>query len=63
MAESNAIMADIYGLGFTKDFTYAIISTFKLDNIGSICQSDILIMKYGAMQFEKYGKTQNELIR
>lgn len=63
IAESNAIMADIYGLGFTKDFTDVIISTFQLDNIGSICQSDILIMKFGAMQFEKYGKTQNELIR
>lgn len=63
IAESNAIMADIYGLGFTKDFTDTIISTFKSDDVGIICQSDILIMKFGAMQFEKFGKTQNELIR
>ncbi|XP_074035307.1 uncharacterized protein isoform X1 [Leptinotarsa decemlineata] len=63
IAESNAIMADIYGFGFTKDFTDAILSTFKSDDVGSICQSDILIMKFGAMQFEKFGKTQNELIR
>ncbi|XP_074035399.1 uncharacterized protein isoform X2 [Leptinotarsa decemlineata] len=58
IAESNAIMADIYGFGFTKDFTDAILSTFKSDDVGSICQSDILIMKFGAMQFEKFGKTQ-----
>ncbi|XP_050497351.1 uncharacterized protein LOC126878588 [Diabrotica virgifera virgifera] len=63
ISESNALVADIFGIGFTKDFTNSIIAKFKSDEIGNTCNNDILILKYGAMQYEKYGDTQNELIR
>lgn len=63
VAESNAIMADIYGQEFTRDFQNTIVSALKIDEIGQVCYSDILILKFGSMQFEKFGKTQNELIR
>ncbi|XP_050518985.1 uncharacterized protein LOC114342541 [Diabrotica virgifera virgifera] len=55
--ESNALVADIFGIGFTKDFTNSIIAKFKNDEIGNTCNNDILILKYGAMQYEKYGDT------
>ncbi|KAJ8956205.1 hypothetical protein NQ317_000500 [Molorchus minor] len=63
IAESNAIISDVHGFGFTKEFCDAITSKFRNDEIGDICRNDILILKFGAMQFEKYGTSQSEMIR
>ncbi|XP_072389472.1 uncharacterized protein [Diabrotica undecimpunctata] len=63
ISESNALIHDIHGFGFTKDFHQSIVNSFIPDQIGEIAKNDPLILKYGSMQFEKYGKTQNELIR
>lgn len=63
IAESNALISDIFGLGFTKEYHKSIISAFRSDEVGTVCQNDILILKFGAMQFEKYADTQAEFIR
>ncbi|CAH1109549.1 unnamed protein product [Psylliodes chrysocephalus] len=63
MSESNALVSDIFGIGFTKEFHKSIISNFRSDELGDFCRNDILILKFGAMQFEKYGNTQSEFIR
>lgn len=63
IAKSNSLISDIICLGFTKEFHDNIITNFKSDEIGDICRSNTLILKFEAMQFEKYGKPQNDLIR
>lgn len=63
IAESKALISDIFGMGFTKEYHKHIVNCFKSDEIGYICQNDVLILKFGSLQFEKYGSTQNDFIR
>lgn len=63
IAESNAIISDIFGFGFSQEYNNSIISNLRFDEIGNICRNDVLILKFGAMQFEKYADTQSEYIR
>lgn len=64
IAESTALLvhtfSDIVG---TEDFTKNIIIPLKNYMISMVCRQDNLIMKFAAMQFEKYHNTQNDLIR
>lgn len=63
IAESNAIISDIFGFGFSQEYNNSIISNLRSDEIGNICKNDVLILKFGAMQFEKYASTQSDYIR
>lgn len=63
IAENNAIISDIFGFGFSQEYNTSVISKIRSDEIGNICKNDILILKFGAMQFEKYADTQSEFIR
>lgn len=63
IAESNAIISDIFGFGFSKEYNNSIISNLRSDEIGNVCKNDVLILKFGAMQYEKFADTQSEYIR
>lgn len=63
IAESNAILSSTFGAKFSSDFVTNISLRLRDDDIGNFCKEDNLIMHFGAMQFEKYGTTQCELIR
>lgn len=64
IAESTALLvhtfSDIVG---STDFAKNIIVPLKNDIISMVCRQDNLIMKFAAMQFEKYHTSQNDLIR
>lgn len=63
IAESNAILNACFGTDLSADFVLNISSKLRDDEIGRYCQEDSLILKFGAMQYEKYGNTQCELTR
>ncbi|KAK4872985.1 hypothetical protein RN001_015014 [Aquatica leii] len=64
LLECNTLLAHTYSeLHPSPDFNQYIISAFKTDDISLICKQDILIIKFGEMQFDKYHTTQAELIR
>lgn len=63
IAESNAILNNTFGAEFSNDFVVHISSKLRDDDVGEYCKNDNLILKFGAMQFEKYGTTQCQLIR
>ncbi|KAK4884529.1 hypothetical protein RN001_000800 [Aquatica leii] len=64
LLECNTLLAHTYSeLHPSPDFNQYIISAFKTDDISLICKQDILIIKFGEIQFDKYHTTQAELIR
>ncbi|KAK4884738.1 hypothetical protein RN001_001009 [Aquatica leii] len=64
LLECNTLLAHTYSeLHPSPDFNQYILSAFKTDDISLICKQDILIIKFGEMQFDKYHTTQAELIR
>lgn len=63
VAESNALLNNAFGSDFSRDFVVNISSKLREDEIGIYCKEDLLIQRFGAMLFEKYGTTQCELIR
>ncbi|KAK4882414.1 hypothetical protein RN001_005733 [Aquatica leii] len=64
LLECNTLLAHTYSkLHPSPDFNQYILFAFKTDDIALICKQDILIIKFGEMQFDKYHTTQAELIR
>ncbi|KAK4886770.1 hypothetical protein RN001_003041 [Aquatica leii] len=63
VSESNAIMHGIMKADLPPSYTHHILSKIRDDKIGKCCVNDSLIIKFGAMQYEKYHNTQAELIR
>lgn len=63
IAESNAILNNTFGAEFSTNFVFNISSKLRDDIVGEYCKNDNMILQFGAMQFEKYGCTQSELIR
>lgn len=63
MSESVALLAHTFGENLSVDFTSNILTKLKKDKITLVCQQDLLILKFGAMQYEKYHNTQCEVIR
>ncbi|KAF5304401.1 hypothetical protein FQR65_LT18870 [Abscondita terminalis] len=63
IAESNAILNDVFGVNLSSSYIRRVVSKIREDEIGKCCVRDNLILRYGAMQFEKYFDTQAELIR
>lgn len=63
VAESTALLKGISGIEFSKEYISYIVTKLRDDDVGKVCREDNLIMRYGALQFEKYHMTQNELIR
>ncbi|KAF5269753.1 hypothetical protein FQR65_LT17930 [Abscondita terminalis] len=61
ISQSNALMActqQRFSTTFIKDIKDAL----RDDDIGQICKNDDLILRYGYMNYEKFGNSQNELI-
>lgn len=64
ISESTALLVHTFSnIVVSEEFSNNIIIPLKNDIISMTCKQDNLIMKFGAMQFEKYHTTQNELIR
>lgn len=63
IAESEALLNQIYGGELSESFIREIVCKIRSDDIGTCCRDDSLILKFGAMLFEKYHTTQGELIR
>ncbi|KAK4887496.1 hypothetical protein RN001_003767 [Aquatica leii] len=63
VSESNEIMHGIMKADLPPSYTHHILSKIRDDKIGKCCVNDSLIIKFGAMQYEKYHNTQAELIR
>ncbi|KAF5281925.1 hypothetical protein FQR65_LT14451 [Abscondita terminalis] len=63
IAESNAIVSNLFGSEMSTDYKINILNSLRDDDIGLYCKEDHLIVKFGAMQFEKYGLTQIDLIK
>ncbi|KAK4877477.1 hypothetical protein RN001_009983 [Aquatica leii] len=63
IAESNAILNNTFGTELSTDFITNIFSKLRDDDVGNYCREDNLILRFGAMLFEKHGTTQCELTR
>lgn len=63
IAESNAILSNVFGTEFSSAYKKYIVNHLRGDDVGDCCKEDNIILKFGAMLFEKYGLTQCELIR
>ncbi|XP_060522328.1 uncharacterized protein LOC132699555 [Cylas formicarius] len=63
IAESHALLNDAFGREFSTDYVTNIVCKLRNDDIGTYCNEDVLIQRFGSMLFEKYGTTQCELIR
>lgn len=63
IAESEALLNQIYGGELSESFIREIVCKIRRDDIGTCCRDDNLILKFGAMLFEKYHTAQGELIR
>lgn len=63
VAESEALLIQVYGGQLSEMFIKNVVSKLRSDEIGKCCRNDQLILKFGAMLYEKYDITQAELIR
>ncbi|CAH2009188.1 unnamed protein product [Acanthoscelides obtectus] len=63
VAESNAILNEIFGKQLSREFSLEILGKMREDDVGRCCVNDSLIIKFGALMFEKYDVTQGALIR
>nr|CAI5821174.1 unnamed protein product [Callosobruchus analis] len=61
--ESYALLCSWSEVGFSLEFKEHILSNFKQDEISQVCHTDEIIMKFGALLFEKFSSNQYEYIR
>lgn len=62
LVESTALLNGILGSNLTPGFL-DVIKQFRNDPVSNRCTEDNTIMSYGAFLYEKYSKTQSDLIR
>ncbi|KAK4875675.1 hypothetical protein RN001_012097 [Aquatica leii] len=60
--ESIALLGNVFSK-YSTDYVVHIVSSFRDDDIGSVCKEKELIMKFGLLLFEKYYRHQYEYIR
>ncbi|KAK4882470.1 hypothetical protein RN001_005789 [Aquatica leii] len=63
IAESTALFIGMSNNKYPVEYSENILAKFQNDEISAVCKSDETILKFGWVRFEKFGNTQNELIR
>lgn len=61
--DSNALLIGLSSTNYSFEYQESILSKFKNDPISEVCKQDFTILKFGYLQFQKYGPPQSELIR
>lgn len=63
MTDSNSLLMSILRPSIDKNFRDNILSGMMNDSVSFVCKNDDLIVRFGALQYEKYCDTQKDLIR